>query len=91
MRGTVRSISQVLRGAFASAPLRRLQVAWTAVSLALYADLLIVSLYAYGVGGASAVGLVSFARLVPAALLTPAMGLAGDRFEIAFPRAVMDQ
>jgi len=80
MRAGMRSIAVVLRGAFATPALRRLQVAWTAVSLGLYADLLIVSLYAYDIGGASAVGLVSFARLVPAGLLTPAMGLAGDRF-----------
>jgi MFS family permease len=80
MRAGMRSIGEVLRGAFVTPALRRLQLAWTAVSLGLYADLLIVSLYAYDVGGAGAVGLVNFARLVPAALLTPIMGLAGDRF-----------
>jgi predicted MFS family arabinose efflux permease len=78
--GPWRSILQVLRGAVATPALWRLQGAWVCVALGLYADLLIISLYAYEVGGAAAVGLVGFARFMPAALLTPWMALAGDRF-----------
>lgn len=76
----LRALAQVLRGAVATPCLCRLQAAWACVSLGAYADVLIVSLVAYEMGGAVAVGLVNFARFVPAALLTPLMGWAGDRF-----------
>jgi MFS family permease len=39
-----------------------------------------VSVYAYGVGGEKAVGLVFLARLVPAALVAPFAGMLGDRY-----------
>ena len=70
--------------AFASvwrnANLRWLELAWTASIVGHYAFLVAVSVYAYGVGGEKAVGLVFLARLIPAALVAPFAGMLGDRY-----------
>ena len=60
--------------------LRWLELAWTASVVGHYAYLIAVSVYAYGVGGEKAVGLVFLARLIPAALAAPFAGLLGDRY-----------
>ena len=60
--------------------LRWLELAWTASVVGHYAYLIAVSVYAYGVGGEEAVGLIILARLIPAALAAPFAGLLGDRF-----------
>jgi MFS family permease len=60
--------------------LRWLELAWTASIVGHYAYLIAVSVYAYGVGGEEAVGLIILARLIPAALAAPFAGLLGDRF-----------
>lgn len=71
-------------GAFGSvwknADLRWLELAWTASIVGQYAFLVAVSVYAYGVGGEKAVGLVFLARLIPAALVAPFAGMLGDRY-----------
>jgi MFS family permease len=70
--------------AFASvwrnANLRWLELAWAASIVGHYAFLIAVSVYAYGVGGEKAVGLVFLARLIPAALVAPFAGMLGDRY-----------
>lgn len=70
--------------AFASvwrnANLRWLELAWAASVVGQYAYLVAVSVYAYGVGGEKAVGLLFLARLVPAALVSPFAGILGDRY-----------
>ncbi len=70
--------------AFASvwrnANLRWLELAWTASVVGQYAYLIAVSVYAYGVGGEKAVGLLFLARLIPAALVSPFAGMLGDRY-----------
>lgn len=63
-----------------NANLRWLELAWTASIVGQYAFLVAVSVYAYGVGGEKAVGLIFLARLIPAALLAPFGGLLGDRY-----------
>ena len=63
-----------------NANLRWLELAWTASIVGQYAFLVAVSVYAYGVGGEEAVGLIFLARLIPAALLAPFAGLLGDRY-----------
>jgi MFS family permease len=71
-------------GAFASvwrnANLRWLELAWTASIVGHYAFLIAVSVYAYGIGGEKAVGLLFLARLIPAALVAPFAGMLGDRY-----------
>lgn len=70
--------------AFASvwrnANLRWLELAWLTSIVGQYAFLVAVSVYAYGVGGEKAVGLVFLARLIPAALVAPFAGMLGDRY-----------
>lgn len=63
-----------------NANLRWLELAWTASIVGQYAFLVAVSVYAYGVGGEKAVGLVFLARLIPAALVSPFAGMLGDRY-----------
>jgi MFS family permease len=60
--------------------LRWLELAWTGSIIGHYAYLVAVSVYAYGVGGEEAVGLIFLARLIPAALAAPFAGLLGDRY-----------
>lgn len=60
--------------------LRRLELAWTGSIVGHYAFLVTISVYAYGIGGEKAVGLIFLARLIPAALLAPFAGLLGDRY-----------
>jgi MFS family permease len=60
--------------------LRWLELAWTASIVGQYAFLVAVSVYAYGIGGEKAVGLVFLARLIPAALVAPFAGMLGDRY-----------
>ena len=60
--------------------LRRLELAWTASIIGHWAYLVAVSVYAYGVGGEAAVGLIFLLRLIPAALLAPFAGLLADRY-----------
>ena len=68
------------RAVFGNPNLRWLQLAWMASIFGHYAYLIAVSIYAYGVGGEAAVGLVFLARLIPAALAAPFAGMLGDRF-----------
>ncbi|MDH4102283.1 MAG: MFS transporter [Thermoleophilia bacterium] len=63
-----------------NANLRWLELAWTASIIGHYAFLIAVSVYAYGIGGEKAVGLIFLARLVPAALIAPFAGMLGDRY-----------
>jgi MFS family permease len=60
--------------------LRWLELAWASSIVGHYAFLIAVSVYAYGVGGEKAVGLVFLARLIPAALVAPFAGMLGDRY-----------
>jgi MFS family permease len=81
--GVWRGFAESLR-AFASVwrnpNLRWLELAWTTSIVGHYAFLVAVSVYAYGVGGEKAVGLVFLARLIPAALVAPFAGMLGDRY-----------
>jgi MFS family permease len=63
-----------------NANLRWLELAWAASSVAYFAHLIAVSVYAYNIGGERAVGLLFLARLIPAALIAPFAGMLGDRY-----------
>ena len=63
-----------------NANLRWLELSWTTSIVGHYAFLIAVSVYAYGVGGEKAVGLIFLVRLIPAALISPFAGLLGDRY-----------
>jgi MFS family permease len=67
-----------LRDALGTSALRRLQASWAASSVGSWAFFVALSVYAYGVGGASLVGVAAVARMAPAALAAPATSLLGD-------------
>jgi MFS family permease len=72
--------ARALRDALGTPALRRLQAAWTASSVGGWALFVALAIYAYDVGGASAVGLAALIRMVPAALAAPATSMLGDRY-----------
>jgi len=65
---------------FANPNLRRVQLAFAGAVLGQYAYSIAVSVYAYLQGGATAVGIVSFARLIVAAAVAPFAASLADRF-----------
>ena len=56
------------------------RLAWTGSVLGQWAYLVAVSVYAFQVGGETAVGLLLLFRLVPAGLLAPFAGMLADRY-----------
>src|SRR5690348_14543841 len=56
-----------------------MQAAWVACSLGGWTFFVALAVYAYGVGGASLVGVAAVARMAPAALAAPFTSLLGDR------------
>jgi MFS family permease len=79
MGRTFAGIPDGLRGAFATPDLRRLQVASVASCTGGWTFMVGLSVYAYGAGGATAVGLAAFVRMLPAGLAAPFVGLVADR------------
>jgi MFS family permease len=65
---------------FENPDLRRLQLAWVGAVAADFAYSVAISVYAYDVGGARAVGLVWLLRMVPSAIGAPFVALLGDRY-----------
>ncbi len=63
--------------------LRRVQLAWAASLLGHVSIAVAIAVYAYGIGGASAVSLIYVLRLVPAAIATPFASVLGDRYSRA--------
>ena len=69
-----------LRSVARNPDLRRLQLAAAGSIIGGGAYLVALVVYAYDQGGAAAVGLVSFLRLIPAAAAAPLVSSVGDRF-----------
>ena len=68
-----------LRLALATPDLRSLQAAWAAAATGGWAFMVALAVYAYGEGGAAAVGVAALVRMVPAGLAAPLLGRAADR------------
>jgi MFS family permease len=66
---------------FHNPSLRRIEIAFLGQILGIYATSVVVSVYAYHHGGATAVGLVQFARLGASALAAPFAATFADRHE----------
>jgi MFS family permease len=73
------SFRQTLADALGTADLRRIQTAWALTSFALWAYSVVLAVYAYEQGGATAVALAALVRMVPAGLAAPVAGLVIDR------------
>ena len=71
----IRALGEVFR----NPDLGRLQLAWGGVSFAIWAFAITLGVYAFGVGGAAAVGVAGLVRLLPGAFASPFGGLLGDR------------
>ena len=74
--GSLRSFGQV----FANRDLRRLQLAWAGSLIGNWSYFIALAIYAYGEGGAAAVGLVSVIRMLPAAIASPFLAGLADRY-----------
>jgi MFS family permease len=72
--------ASAFRGAFRNPALRRVELAYAGSALGLYANLVVVGVYAYHHGGATAVGLVMFARQCTAAVAAPFLSALADRY-----------
>jgi MFS family permease len=66
---------------FRNPSLRRIEIAFAGQIVGVYATSVVVSIYAYHHGGATAVGLVMFARMGAAALAAPFAATLADRHE----------
>ena len=66
---------------FRSPGLRRIELAFLGSIIGIYANIVAVSIYAYHHGGATAVGIIMFARMGGAAVAAPFMAQFADRHE----------
>ena len=73
------SFRQSLSDALATADLRRLQLNWTAAAVGSWIFFIVLAVYAYDQGGATAVGVAALARMLPAGLAAPLAGVVVDR------------
>ena len=73
------SFRQSLADALATGDLRRLQLTWTFASIGSWTFFIVLAVYAYDRGGATAVGVAALARMVPAGLAAPLAGMIVDR------------
>jgi MFS family permease len=79
MRGTSRVV-ETLSTIARSENLRRVELAWGASITAEWAHFVALGVFAYTVGGTSAVGIAGLVRMLPAALVAPFAASLGDRF-----------
>ena len=70
----------VFRQVYRNQDLRRLQLAWAAASVGNWAFSLAIAVYAYDVGGATLVGVMTVARMLPSAVVGPFAGHLADRY-----------
>lgn len=80
LRRRIAESAAAFRDVVQNEELRRLELAWAAHITGHWAYIVAVSVYAYGVGGEAAVGLLLLLRFVPAALIAPFAGLLADRY-----------
>ena len=73
-----RALGASLVTAAANDQIRKVQLAWACAIAAEWAHFVALGVYAYGHGGASAVGLAGLIRLLPAAIVAPFAASLGD-------------
>ena len=76
MATTWRAYRSVLR----NRELRLVELAWSAITLADFVQLVAITVFAYEAGGASAVGLAAVVRVLPSVVVAPLAGMAADRY-----------
>ena len=70
----------IVAAVFRNPDLRRVQLAWGASITGEWLHFVALGVFAYEVGGALAVGLIGFLRMLPAAAIAPFAAVLGDRF-----------
>jgi MFS family permease len=80
VKGELRQSLSAFGDVFSNPDLRRLELAWVATQLGRFAYLVAINVYAFTAGGATAVGVVTVIRLVPAAIAAPFTAILGDRY-----------
>ena len=73
------SFRRTVVDALATADLRRLQASWALSSFGQWAFFVVLAVYAYDVGGTTAVGVAAVVRMLPAGLAAPLWGVLVDR------------
>ena len=68
-----------LLAALGTPDLRRLQVSWSVSAAGAWVFFVVLAIYAYDVGGATAVGVAALVRMLPAGLAAPFAGVLVDR------------
>ena len=79
----MKEVAQALSAAvavFRNRDLRRLELSWLGSIAGEFSYAVVISVYAYRQGGATAVGVVWVVRMVPAAFAAPFLSVAGDRW-----------
>jgi len=78
--GRAGQVLGALGSALRNPNIRRAELAWGAAIAAEWAHFVAFGVYAYDIGGPTAVGLAGLVRLLPAALVAPFAASLGDRF-----------
>jgi len=78
------------RGVFVNANLRRLELAWAGSITAEWGYAIVLSVYAYHAGGATAVGVLMLVRMLSSAVAAPFMSVLGDRHNRAHVMVLTD-
>jgi MFS family permease len=73
---TLRAYGSILR----NRELRLVELAWTAMTLADFMQLVAITVFAYEAGGPGAVGLAAVVRILPSVVVAPLAGTAADRY-----------
>jgi MFS family permease len=68
-----------LTAVFGNPDLARLVFGWAGMTFATWAFAIALGVYAFGQGGATAVGIAALVRLLPGAMASPFAGVLGDR------------
>jgi MFS family permease len=79
-RERLQESSEAFKAVFTNPGLVRVELAWGFAITAYWAFIIALSVYAYDVGGAAAVGLVGVVRVLPAFVAAPFAGMLGDRY-----------
>jgi MFS family permease len=78
--GRIGQVVSSLRITVSNGDIRCAQLAWGATISAEWAHFVALGVFAYGHGGATAVGIAGVVRLLPAAVIAPFASSLGDRF-----------
>jgi MFS family permease len=70
----------IVAAVFRNPDLRRVELAWGALITGEWVHFVALGVFAYETGGAVAVGVVGFVRMLPAAAIAPFAAFLGDRF-----------